>query len=368
MSPASRSIVATATLLAAVAIASPAAANTIAQNVSWTIEREAPVAKYRLTAYGDSLYAGYQGSVSKVATWNAPNVFGEYASNHWNADIDIIRRAKSGAKADDIYDNKIVDDDEYMQHEDTRIVTFEMCGNDGLQARNNLAGQDEGSTCDYSRLDEALADCTEYLEKAMIYINANAHPEVKLKVVSNLYYPGYDDDDQLTDCDDAGTGTPVNRQDVFLENLARSNWRTCNFAHQYGFECADTFAQFMGSDYDSNGDGHTDWRALRYVHGESENDYVQRLTEDLRETIRDPNTKFINAKRSRDYIRSDNTHPTYRGGEVELGLLGGSGGGEGPPRFAPERYRRNFKNPIWRRFGHERFGRTLALFTPATPN
>ncbi|HYC00489.1 MAG TPA: SGNH/GDSL hydrolase family protein [Candidatus Limnocylindrales bacterium] len=350
------------------ASASAASANTIAQNVSWTIEREAPTGKYRLAAYGDSLYAGYKGSISEVATWNAPNVFGEYASNHWNADIEIVRRAKSGAKADDIYANKIVDDDQYMQHESTRIVTFEMCGNDGLSARNKFAEQDEGTSCDYTELEEAVATCVEYLEKAMIYINNNSHPEVKLKVVSNLYYPGYDEDDELSACNDPETGTPVNRQDVFLRYLARINWNTCNFAHEFGFECADTFAQFMGSDYDSNGDGRTDWRALRYVHGESEDDYVERLSVTLRETIRDPNTHFVNADTSRDYIRSDNTHPTYRGGETDVGPLGGSGGGEGPPRFAPERYRRNFKNPVWRKFGHERFGRTLAIFTPDTPD
>ena len=352
---------------AAVAPTAPAFANSIAQNVSWTIQREAPVAKYRLTAYGDSLYAGYKGSISEVATWNAPQVMGEYASNAWNADIEVVRRAKSGAVAGEVYEDKVVDDDDYMEHEDTRIVTFEMCGNDALQARSNLAGQDEGEDCDYTPLAEALVDCANYLEQSMVYINEHAAAGVKLKLVSNLYYPGYDEDDVMTDCNDPELGVPVNRQDVFLPYLARINWTVCSLAAQNGFECADTFAQFMGSDYDSNGDQKTDWRALRYIEGESQDDYVERISVTLRETIRDPNTHFVNAKRSRDYIRSDNTHPTYRGGETDVGTLGGSGGGEGPPRFEPERYRNNFKNPIWRKFGHERFGRTLALFIPETP-
>ena len=40
-----------------------------------------------------------------------------------------------GAVASDIYNNKIVSERSYMQATNTRIVTFEMCGNDGLQAR-----------------------------------------------------------------------------------------------------------------------------------------------------------------------------------------------------------------------------------------
>ena len=39
-----------------------AAANTLTQNVSWQIERAGTTTKYRLVAYGDSIYAGYNGS------------------------------------------------------------------------------------------------------------------------------------------------------------------------------------------------------------------------------------------------------------------------------------------------------------------
>ena len=71
------------------------------------------------------------------------------------------------------------------------------------------------------------------------------------------------------------------------------NWRACNFAAQYGFACADSFAQYMGADYDSNGDGQIDSDALRYVQGESESAYVTRITTTLRSTIRDANTHFV---------------------------------------------------------------------------
>ena len=62
------------------------------------------------------------------------------------------------------------------------------------------------------------------------WINANAHQNVVRKVVSNLYYPGYDADDVQTECTDEGTGQSVNKQDVFLPMLLRMNWRICNFA------------------------------------------------------------------------------------------------------------------------------------------
>jgi lysophospholipase L1-like esterase len=118
-----------------------AAANTLTQNVSWTIDRAGTTTKYRLVAYGDSIYAGYNGSTISAAKYSAPTVDAEYVSALWNADIESVRRAKSGAVASDIYNNKIVAEKSYMQASSTRVVTFEMCGNDGLQARSSFKGQ-----------------------------------------------------------------------------------------------------------------------------------------------------------------------------------------------------------------------------------
>ncbi len=138
----------------------PAQANTLTQNSSWTIDRAGTTTKYRVTAYGDSIYAGYYGSLSRVAKRAAPYVDGEYLAKLWNADIEVIRRTKSGAKAEDIYNNKIVAERSYMQTSNTRVVTFEMCGNDFLQARSNFSGQT--GTCNYGVLDTALSNCTYY--------------------------------------------------------------------------------------------------------------------------------------------------------------------------------------------------------------
>jgi lysophospholipase L1-like esterase len=341
-----------------------AGASTVTQNTSWTIDRAGTTAKYRVTAYGDSIYAGYYGSISRVAKRAAPWVDGEYLSQLWNADIEVMRRTKSGAVASDIYNNKIVAERSYMQTANTRVVTFEMCGNDGLQARSNFAGQ--SGTCNYGPLNTAVNNCTTYTQLAMQYINANASASTRLKVITNLYYPGYAADNALANCTDSGTGQRPNKQSVFLPRLAQMNWRACNFAAQHGFACADSFAQYMGADYDSNGDGQIDSEALRYVQGESESAYVTRLTTTLRSTIRDANTHFVNGSTSFDYIQSDNTHPTYTGATVYVGFFGGTGSGTGAPDYSGAQIVGG-KNPIWNQLGHERMGWAISVFNPATP-
>jgi hypothetical protein len=210
-----------------------------------------------------------------------------------------------------------------------------------------------------------MNNCTNYLQQAMQFINANAYSGTKLKVITNLYYPGYDADNALSNCTDSVTGQRVNKQSAFLPFLARMNWRACNFANTYGFKCADSFANYMGADYDSNGDGQIDSDALRYVQGESEDAYVTRISVTLRSTIRDANVHLASPSTSFDYIQSDNTHPTYDGGTQLSGIFGGSSG-SGPPDFTPAQFV-DGKNPIWNQFGHERMGWALSTFNPTTP-
>ncbi|HXJ33404.1 MAG TPA: SGNH/GDSL hydrolase family protein [Candidatus Eisenbacteria bacterium] len=344
------------------AVGSIAGASTITQNVSWTIDRPGTSTTYRITAYGDSIYAGYRGSLSSVAKRAAPHVDGEYLSQLWNADIEVRRRTKSGAVASDIYNNKIVAERSYMQSANTRVVTFEMCGNDGLQARSNFAGQ--SGTCNLAPLNTAQSNCTTYLQSAMDYINANANAGTVLKVVSNLYYPGYAADNALANC--TISGVRPNKQEIFLPYIARMNWRACNFAAQKGFACADSFAQYMGADYDSNGDGLIDSEAIRYVQGESETDYVNKIVTTYRATLRDANTHFVSSSTSYDYIQSDNTHPTYTGSTVSVGIFGGTGSGSGAPDYSGSQIVGG-KNPVWNQFGHERMGWAISVNNPATP-
>ena len=348
-------------IVALLGMATPAIANTINQNVSWTIDRAGTTAKYRVVAYGDSIYAGYNGSVSNAAKYSAPTVDAEYLSARWNADVESVRRAKSGAVARDVYENKIVAERAYMQAASTRVVTFEMCGNDGLQARSAFKSQT--GTCNYAGLDQAVNSCRTYVGSAMDYINVNAHPNTRLKVIANLYYPGYNADNVQSSCTDAGTGRTVNMRDRFLPAIAKMNYAMCESARQKGFQCADSFAQYMGADYDTNGDGQVDSDALRYVLGESEASYVNRIVTTLRSTLRDANTKFVTSSSSFDYIQSDDTHPTYIGGTVSAGLWGGTTG-TGAPRYTSFT---NGRSPIWASYGHERMGWALSVYSPAAP-
>jgi lysophospholipase L1-like esterase len=353
-----------ASIAASLVLCAPAFASTLTQNLTWTIDRSGTTAKYRVVAYGDSIYAGYNGSLSRVAKRAAPTVDGEYLSQLWNADVEIVRRAKSGAVASDIYNNKIVAERSYMQTASTRVVTFEMCGNDGLQARSSFAGQT--GTCNYGPLNTAVNNCTTYTALAMQAINTYAHVNTRHKVITNLYYPGYDADNGLASCTDSSTGQRPNKQQVFLPRIAQMNWRACNFAAQYGFACADSFAQYMAADYDSNGDGQIDSNAIRYVQGESEADYVNKIVNTYRATLRDANGKLLNASTSSDYIQSDNTHPTYIGSTIWIGFIGGSGSGSGAPDYSGSQIVGG-KNPVWDRYGHERMGWAISVGNPATP-
>lgn len=347
--------------VALLALSAPGMANTLNQNVSWTIDRAGTSTTYRTVAYGDSIFAGYNGSISNAGKYAATTVDAEYLSARWNADIENVRRAKSGAVARDVYENKIVAERSYMQAASTRAVSFEMCGNDGLQARTAFKAQT--GTCDYSGLDAAINSCKTYVAAAMDYINVNAHANAKLKVISNLHYPGYNADNVQSSCRDAGTGQTVNMRDRFLPAIAKMNFWMCEYARQKGFKCADSFAQYMAADYDSNGDGLVDSDALRYVSGESEASYVNRTSVTLRATLRDANTKFVSSSSSFDYIQSDDTHPTYTGGTVSAGLWGGTTG-SGAPRYTSFS---NGRSPIWNQYGHERMGWALSVYQPATP-
>jgi lysophospholipase L1-like esterase len=342
-------------------LAAQASASTLNQNVSWTIDRPGTSTTYRVVAYGDSIYAGYNGSTVSAAKYSAPTVEAEYLSALWNADIESVRRTKSGAIASDVYNNKIVAERSYMQASNTRVVTFEMCGNDGLQART--AYKSQTGTCDDSVLIAAENNCKTYVAAAMDYINANAYPGVKMKIISNLHYPGYAADNVQSSCKQASTGQTVNMQEKFLPSLARINHMMCDMARQKGFQCADNFAQYMGADYDSNGDGVVDAEALRYVAGESQASYVTRITSTLRSTLRDANTKFVSSSSSYDYIQSDDTHPTYNGSTVTAGLFGGTTG-TGAPRYTSFT---SWKNPIWNQYGHERMGWAVSTYNVPAP-
>lgn len=346
--------------LALLGFGAEVAASGITQNASWTVNRASTTTKYRVVAYGDSIYAGYNTSLTNVARYSAPTVQAEYLSAAWNADIESIRRTKSGAVAQEIYESKIVGERSYMQASSTRVVAFEMCGNDGLQNRADFDRQT--GTCSYTKLNQGIETCKTYVARAMDYINANAYSGVKLKIIGNLHYPGLDAYNKTSSCRDATTGRGVNISELMLSVSAKANYWMCEYARQKGFVCVDNFAQYHAADYDSNGDGLVDSEAIKYRPGDTEAAYVTRITQTYRSTIRDANVKRITAGTTYDYIQSDDIHPSYTGGTVSLRL--GTGTGSAAPRYTAFT---GGKSPIWDRYAHERSGWSMATSNPSAP-
>jgi cysteine-rich repeat protein len=343
-----------------------AGATTIAQNSSWTVSRPGATQTLRIVAYGDSIFAGYTGATT-VARRAAPYVMGEYCAALLGQNVQVHRRCQSGAVASGIY-NRInsTTDRAFMQDASTRIVTFEMCGNDYLQARSSF--RSATGTCNYSGLNTAGNNCKNFTLLAMQNINQFAHPNTQLKIVANLYYPGFNNDNAFSTCTDPVNGDPANgnrvhMQTLFLPLLAESNWWTCKYAEDNGFLCADAFAEYMARDYDSNGDGQIDSDAIRYLPGESLEDYTQRIV-GLRGTLRDANLKLVDSTTSFDYIQSDDTHPTFEGVTASTFLT--TPGGSNPVFFASAGPYPDGKNPHWNWNGHDRMGFGLDPGCPFT--
>jgi hypothetical protein len=332
---------------------------TIAQNSAWNVQRTGSGPALRIVAYGDSIKAGYI-DVNNVAWRASTHVSAEYGAALWGQTIEVRRRGQSGAVAQGIF-NRInsTTDRAFMQTANTIGVDIAMCGNDYLQARSSFAGQ--SGTCNYGVLETALANCAHWTEESIKNINRYAHSNVKLKVVGNLYYPGYASDNQMTSCSDPGTGQPINRRDRFLPLIAESNWRTCNLAEQYRWVCKDNFAEFMAADYDSNGDGEIDREFVRYRSGESLEDYLARILDAYEAGLfSDSNFKATAPATTVGYLLSDNTHMTYQGPTAKAGLAGGTPGGNVTVQFPTAGAYPDGKNPIWNVNGHDRMGYAMA--------
>jgi lysophospholipase L1-like esterase len=123
-------------------------ASTLNQNVSWTIDRAGTTTKYRVVAYGDSIYAGYNGSTTNAAKflrrrWT-PNTC-RHSGTPTSKACAAPSRVRLPRTSTTTRSSQSV---RTCRPANTRVVTFEMCGNDGLQARTAFKSQT--GTCDYS--------------------------------------------------------------------------------------------------------------------------------------------------------------------------------------------------------------------------
>ena len=70
------------------------------QNTTWTVDMGA-AKTYRVVAYGDSIFAGYQRSIFTVARRSGPHVAGEYLAYRWGANVEVVLIAWKSGKATD---------------------------------------------------------------------------------------------------------------------------------------------------------------------------------------------------------------------------------------------------------------------------
>ncbi len=175
--------------VAATVVSGSAVASTINQNTSWTINRSGATSTYRVVAYGDSIFAGYNGSLFSVARRAQPYASGEYLGNNverqhrGGAPHQVGRQGRRHLQQQD-HLREVVHAGLEHARGDVRDVRQRLPAGSQLRSRTRRA---RAAT---AGLDTALANCTTYMEKAMQAINTYA-TTAKSKIIMNIYYPGY---------------------------------------------------------------------------------------------------------------------------------------------------------------------------------
>ena len=236
------SILAAAALLAA---GSAVQASTVTQNASWTIDRAGTSANYRVTAYGDSIYAGYYGSISRVAKRAAPWVDGEYLSQAWNADIEVssapFRRQRRTSTTPIVAERRI--------RTATRASAPSRFRQRRLRAQH-FAGHPAYAT---DAAQHCASHCTTTASREQS-VNRTRTPTLA-SCRSNLYYRSTRRQ-RLATADSAC----ARQAGDLLPYIARINLRACNFASQNGFACPDSSASTWGRLRLDNDGRSTRWR------------------------------------------------------------------------------------------------------------
>ena len=206
-----------------------------------------------------------------------------------------------------------------MQAASTRVVSFEMCGTTACRPVPASRARSAPATMPASMRRSTAARPT---RRRHDFINPTRLSGRQAEGDLEPHYPGYTPTTAEFPATDASTGARVNLQNHLPAQVAKMNYWMLRVRPQKGFQCNDSFAQYMGADYDTNGDGQVDSDGLRYVRGETEASYVTRVTSTLRGTIRDANSHFVSASSSSDTsIRRHARRVTRR--HRDRGLFGG---------------------------------------------
>ena len=207
-----------------------------------------------------------------------------------------------------------------MQATNTRVVTFEMCGNDYLQARSSFAGQ--SGTCNYSARDQRARQLHELhgpRDERDQPVRHHGDRGRWCRICTTRATT------RTTRSATARTRRPGSRQQAEQQVPGAPGARATGAPATWPSSAASPASTASRSTWARTTTRTATDRSIptrcATCPGESEAAYVNRITVTLRSTIRDANTHFANASTSYDYILSDDTHPDVLRRNPELGRL-----------------------------------------------
>ena len=216
--------------LLAVTVSAPAIASTITQNTSWTIDRAGTSTKYRVVAYGDSIYAGYRGSIFERR--EARRALGRRRVRV--ADVERRHRGRSGApsraRSPPTSTTTRSSPSARTCRRRTRASSPSRCAAT-TACRRAAASRARAAPATTAPLDTALANCTNYQQLAMQAINQYATTATREDRLEPLL-PGLR---RRQRADAAATIRRPGRRSTSRASSCptspRCNWRACNFAN-----------------------------------------------------------------------------------------------------------------------------------------
>ena len=221
---------------------------------------------YRVVAYGDSIYAGYRGSIFNVAKRAAPMGRRRVPVEH----VERRHRGRSAAPSRAPWPTTSTTTRSSPSartcRRRTRASSPSRCAAT-TTCRRAAASPARAAPATTAPVDNALANCTNYTAAGDATHQPVRHHRDAEDGLEPLLSRATTPTTRSATAPTRRPGSRSTSRAQFLPVLAQSNWRACNLAAQHGFACADSFAQYMGADYDSNGDGQIDSDALRYVPG-----------------------------------------------------------------------------------------------------
>jgi hypothetical protein len=188
---------------------------------------------FDLTAFGNSIAAGYQGLFSsRIKSY--VDYFASMATRKGEMDrlpsqIDYEGFTHSGYTTLMIYEDILDHFNHRWAIRSSDIITLEAGGNDFLEARDNYA-----DSCDERELDKAIEDWKQDWDILLAYIVENILPFAIVRTM-RVYYPGVNKDKRQF----CGNKSHF---EAFLPRLLRAGDYICKTSKSFGILCANAIA------------------------------------------------------------------------------------------------------------------------------